>query len=37
MPTDIFIAGLGALSVIAVVIFAMTSAKDSDDDPWQDG
>lgn len=37
MSTDIFIAGLGALSVIAVVIFALTSARDSDDDPRHHG
>ncbi len=32
MPSDIFIAGLAALTVVAVLIFAMTSAKDRDSD-----
>lgn len=31
MTSDIFIAGLAALTVIAVLIFALTSVRDKDD------
>lgn len=32
MSIDIFIAGLAGLTIVAVLIFALTSAKDRDED-----
>ncbi|SFD85455.1 hypothetical protein SAMN05444415_12047 [Salipiger profundus] len=33
MTNDIFVAGLAALTVIAVLIFALTSVRDRDQGP----